>query len=280
MKLTENRLLRAIGEADEKMVEKTAPDEPFESPAAGEFVRAETENGRRPHRIVGGLLTAAAAAACIAAVIFLPRIGKEEPSVAESTAVTSTTVTTNETTDTTNTTEDPNGLHDGVLSYERYEDGLTVARCNKEIEELVIPSEYMGIPVIRIGNTYGDAVFEGLGLKRISLPDSVTSIGDSAFSGCTGLKSITIPGSVTSIGEWAFRQCYDLKSITIPDSVTSIGFHAFDSCINLTDITIPASVTSIGKDVFEGCSDFTVHGKAGSFAESYAKENKLHFQAE
>ena len=68
---------------------------------------------------------------------------------------------------------------------------------------------------------------------------------------------ITIPNSVTSIGDWAFRGCYSLTSITIPNSVTSIGDGAFNSCSSITSITIPNSVTSIGRYAFAGCSALT-----------------------
>ena len=87
-----------------------------------------------------------------------------------------------------------------------------------------------------------------------TIPNSVTTIGVSAFYGCSTLTSITIPNSVTSIGESAFSSCSTLTSITIPNSVTTIGDSAFSSCSSLPDVTIPDSVTSIGSDAFAGCS--------------------------
>ena len=89
----------------------------------------------------------------------------------------------------------------------------------------------------------------------MTIPKSVTSIGEMAFCYCENLKSVTIPNSVTSIGGGAFNCCVSLKSITIPDSVTSIGDYAFSWCQNLASITIPNSVTSIDGGAFFGCTD-------------------------
>ena len=104
--------------------------------------------------------------------------------------------------------------------------------------------------------TIGDRAFSGP-ITSITLPNSVTSIGDSAFYYCTSLTSITIPDSVTSIGSSAFCHCRSLTSITIPNSVTSIGDSAFYNCTSLTSITIPDSVTSIGNSAFRLCSSLT-----------------------
>ncbi len=95
------------------------------------------------------------------------------------------------------------------------------------------------------------------GLTSVTIPNSVMSIGCSAFDGCTGLTSVTIPNSVTSIGESAFRDCSGLTFVTIPNSVTSIGRQAFYQCSGLTSVTIPNSVTSIGNLAFYGCSGLT-----------------------
>ena len=85
------------------------------------------------------------------------------------------------------------------------------------------------------------------------IPNSVTKIGDGAFSWCKSLQSITIPNSVTSIGDYAFKQCESLQSVTIPNSVTSIGDHAFEQCDSLQSVTIPNSVTKIGNGAFFFC---------------------------
>ena len=90
-------------------------------------------------------------------------------------------------------------------------------------------------------------------IKDLIIPDSVTEIKNSAFSGCSGLTSVTIGNSVTSIGESAFKYCSGLMSVIIPNSVSSIGIAAFNGS-GLTSVTIPNSVTSIGNYAFGSCS--------------------------
>jgi hypothetical protein len=94
-------------------------------------------------------------------------------------------------------------------------------------------------------------------LTSISIPSSVTSIGYSAFDGCSDLTSVSIPSSITSIGESAFQYCRGLTSVTIPTSVTSIGKSAFLGCSGLTSITIPSSISSIGDSAFQDCWGLT-----------------------
>jgi hypothetical protein len=96
-------------------------------------------------------------------------------------------------------------------------------------------------------------------LTSITIPNSVTSIGYSAFSSCNSLTSITIPNSVTSIDDKAFEGCKNLASVNFASTskVESIGKNAFYGCEKLSSITIPKSVTNIGEAAFSGCSGLT-----------------------
>ena len=136
---------------------------------------------------------------------------------------------------------------------------------------LDIPSTIEG----KIVTTIGKAAFKDSSLKSITIPNSVTTIGLSAFENCYSLTSITIPDSVTTIGESAFRSCDSLISITIPNSVTTIGELAFGNCNSLKSITIPDSVISIGVDAFDDCESITIQCNPGSYAEKYCKDNNL-----
>ena len=104
----------------------------------------------------------------------------------------------------------------------------------------------------------GDSAFNGCtGLTSVTIPNSVTSIGQYAFYGCTGLTTVIIPDSVTTISQFAFYGCSGLISVTIGNSVTSIGLAAFHGCSGLTTVTIPNSVTSIGYAGFALCTSLT-----------------------
>ena len=127
-------------------------------------------------------------------------------------------------------------------------DKTEIIVCPPAIKEVIIPDTV---------RTIGDSAFYSCRKTNITIPDSVTSIGDSAFSSCRDLRSITIPNSVTSIGDSAFYSCDNLSNITIPNSVTNIGNETFYYCDAFTNIIIPDSVISIGDSAFCACYNLT-----------------------
>ena len=132
---------------------------------------------------------------------------------------------------------------------------------------------------VEAGNTYYDsrencnAIIETAtntlisGTKNTIIPNSVTSIGNSAFGDCSGLASITIPNGVTSIGHNAFRGCHNLTSVTIPNSVISIGSFAFFECGNLTSVSVEAvTPLVITENTFTNITNATLYVPIGSKA--------------
>lgn len=114
----------------------------------------------------------------------------------------------------------------------------------------------------------------------VIIPEGIKHIGWNAFENYKSVKTIVIPDGVERIGYSAFYGCSYLSSVNIPDSVTIIEEAAFFGCKNLKDINIPNTVKEIQDDVFFGCDNLTIHTPAGSYAESYAKENNIPFVAE
>ena len=94
-------------------------------------------------------------------------------------------------------------------------------------------------------------------VKKMSIPSSVTKIGDYAFYKCTDLTSIDLPSGVTYLGFKAFSDCTNLSSITLPSNVKEIGSSAFACCKSLTSVTWPSNVKEIGSSAFQGCKSLT-----------------------
>lgn len=148
----------------------------------------------------------------------------------------------------------------------------------KNIQSVILPKGLLRIEP--------SAFFECENLASVAIPDSINFIGDRAFSGCKSLTSIVIPNGITSIEKFSFCDCKGLTSITIPQGVTNIDSFAFSGCQNLTDVVVPESVTAIGFRAFPDSfglflpSKLVIHAPAGSYAETYAKENSIPFIAE
>lgn len=142
------------------------------------------------------------------------------------------------------------------------------------------------------------AFYECPKLTRVVFSDSIRSIRESAFSGCSSLDSvvlpagittlephtfymcrsltgITLPDSLVSVGEFAFALCFGLETVFIPDGVTAINDAAFARCRSLKTVRIPDSVTFIGQFVFTQCKNLTVIAGEGSYAEQYCMDNNI-----
>ena len=154
-------------------------------------------------------------------------------------------------------------------------DGYVLTRVNLCTDsEVVIPAQYRGKPVTRIGNeafrscgtithvtvpsgvtSIGErAFFACRSLKHITLPESVADVGKDAFAECTALTELDVPASIYETFGAVFRGCSSLTQITIPVGVTRIAPFAFAQCKSLTAIALPATVTEIGEGAFFGCA--------------------------
>ena len=138
------------------------------------------------------------------------------------------------------------GEVDGEWTYIIENGGATIT-ASTATGAVTIPSELGGYAVKQVGNGWPPA-FNNTSVTSVVIPNSVTSIGHNAFTGCTSLTSMNIPDSVTSIGNYAFQSCTSLASITIP-FYTSLGDYPFYLCTSLASIT--RDFTSlVGRDDF------------------------------
>ena len=110
----------------------------------------------------------------------------------------------------------------------------------------------------RIGERAFFGAFQGCTrLTEVTLPNTLTHMGDYAFYGCTTLKDVTLPNKLTHIGIEAFRGCTGLTEVTLPNTLVHIGNNAFGRCIGLTEVTLPDTLAHIGDCAFYGCTGLT-----------------------
>ena len=126
--------------------------------------------------------------------------------------------------------------------------------------------------------TIGSEAFRNCdALTTVTIPDSVTSYGSQMFYDCDALTTVKLGSGMKTIPESMFEHCDALESLSIPRCVTSVGNNAFKDCTKFTSVTIPRSVTSISASAFSYPKILTIYGVAGTYAETFAKENSIQF---
>ena len=134
---------------------------------------------------------------------------------------------------------------------------ITITRYTGPGGAVIIPSTIDSLPVTRIGDRAFDLPLLNTTPTSVTIPDSVMSIGNSAFESCANLMSVAIPNGVVSIGESGFAYCSRLTTLTLGNGLASIGSAAFSGCGNLRSVTIPSSVTNMAGDAFNACNSLT-----------------------
>ena len=147
---------------------------------------------------------------------------------------------------------------DGIYYNRLSTDELGVTSgTSKYTGDIVIPETVMyRDKVFKVTQITANA-FKSCNITSVSIPQSVTAICSSAFSGCSSLSSIVIPEGVNELGSSAFSGCTKATSVSLPNSITSIGSYAFENCSSITSIIIPEGVTLLQEATFKGCSSLT-----------------------
>ncbi len=140
-----------------------------------------------------------------------------------------------------------NGVYDGDFLFADAEKTKLTKYSGSDEGKITVPDTVESI---------GDMAFYGCeGITGIVIPDGVESIGEGAFYGCSSLADVVIPDSVTDIGSAAFAECSALCTVTLGNGIKSLGEGAFYKCELLTDIIIPDSTEVIGRLAFAECSN-------------------------
>ncbi len=165
---------------------------------------------------------------------------------------------------------------------------LTLTKYSGTATDIEIPSEFEGKPVTEIKN----GAFRETDIKSVSIPSSIKTIGDRAFTSCVKLEKVVMAQGVEAIDKFAFSYCTALKNVEFPDTIKSIGMfsftatgleeikipngveeigaYAFYQCTELKTAYVPASVTTIDKGAFTENGGLTIYGEKDSAAEEYA----------
>ena len=181
---------------------------------------------------------------------------------------------------------DPEKMKELWSSKKREDGTLELTKYKGTSKKISFPPRIGKKPVTRLGDQLfsreRDAKHREFAkqLSEVHIPEGVVEIGNETFYGCSKLKLVELPASIEKIGGGAFFQCSKLSDIVLPERLTEICGGAFYNCVGLRDLVIPTNVTKIGTNTFRDCYNLIIHAPAGSYAETYAKENNIPFVAE
>lgn len=163
-----------------------------------------------------------------------------------------------------------NKLHQVVLPISIEEIGdFSFENCNS-LKSVSLPTAL---------KTIGDGAFKGTGLRTIAIPKSVFWVGGGLLAECDSLDHLTISENIERIPAKMFENCKNLKKVELQENLVEIGEHAFFGCSSLDFLIIPDSVKQIGLNAFANMDkQFILQCSFGSYAEEYARKNKIKYQ--
>lgn len=149
-----------------------------------------------------------------------------------------------------------------TLASVEFEEGsaITEIPTNAFAECIALASINLPDSIITIGAT----AFAMTAFTEFTLPASLETIGDTAFYGCPNLTALKLPASVTSIGAKAFANCPELAVVNFNSVLTTIDSYAFANCKKLTNVELPASLTTLTDNPFIGCANLNLSLAAGN----------------
>ena len=173
--------------------------------------------------------------------------------------------------------ENENAICYEGFQLEPYQGGWLVRSYDGDADELVIPSQVQGASVVMIA---AKAFEENCNLLSVSIPDSVTFIGNYAFwnctalkravvgrgvntlnlgtfMGCTSLVQVDLPDSLTSLGDGVFQNCTALSTVVLPETIEALGDKCFSNCTSMESIALPRTITTIARNCFRGCTSLS-----------------------
>lgn len=157
------------------------------------------------------------------------------------------------------------------FTYSDFGEGIVIEGCSGSPATLQVPASIDGKTVLAVA----ESAFTGqTKLKKVILPDTVTSIGATAFADCKNLTRVEGAG-VVAIGEGAFQSCVNLKKITLSPSLERIEDRAFQGCGKLQELTVSSALSQIGTDALAGCGNLVLHCNGNSLAEEVASQYSI-----